>query len=82
VWKDDELEVWSKELRSGGRAVVLLNRSAKEKSITATWESIGLSGQQSAAVRDLWMHKDLGNSTGKWSATVPLHGTVMVMVQP
>jgi alpha-galactosidase len=82
VWKDGDLEVWSKELQSGGRAVVLLNRSAKERSIATAWQTIGYSAKQRATVRDLWMHKDLGNFTGKWSAKVPSHGAVMVMVQP
>jgi alpha-galactosidase len=33
-------------------------------------------------VRDLWAHKDLGKSTGKFSAPVESHGVVMVTVKP
>jgi alpha-galactosidase len=36
----------------------------------------------SAAVRDLWAHKDLGKFTGKFSASVSSHGVVMMTVRP
>ena len=32
--------------------------------------------------RDLWAHKDLGKITGKYEATVPSHGVVMIKVMP
>jgi len=33
-------------------------------------------------VRDLWQHKDLGAFTGKFSAPVPSHGVIMIIVRP
>jgi alpha-galactosidase len=33
-------------------------------------------------VRDLWAHKDLGKISGKYEASVPSHGVVMVKVMP
>jgi alpha-galactosidase len=60
VWKDGDLEVWAKQLQDGGRAVVLLNRGASEQPVTVNWEQIGYPSHLSAAVRDLWAHKDLG----------------------
>jgi alpha-galactosidase len=36
----------------------------------------------SAKVHDLWEKKDLGEMTGKFTATVPSHGVVMVTVKP
>jgi alpha-galactosidase len=74
--------VWAKQLKDGSRAVVLLNRSASEQEITATWEDIGYPPSISASVRDLWQHKDLGKMGGKISARVPSHGAVMVTVKP
>jgi alpha-galactosidase len=82
VWKDGDLEVWAKQLHDGGRTVVLLNRGASEQPITVNWEQIGYPSHLSAAVRDLWAHKDLGKFTGKFSAPVVSHGVVMVTVKP
>jgi alpha-galactosidase len=82
VWKDGDLEVWAKQLHDGGRAVVLLNRGASEQPITVNWEQVGYPSHLSAAVRDLWAHKDLGKFTGKFSASVVSHGVVMVTVKP
>ena len=82
VWKDGDLEVWSKQLQDGNRAVLLLNRGSSQQTVTATWEQIGYPGHVSAAVRDLWAHKDLGKFTGKFSAPVESHGVVVVAVRP
>jgi alpha-galactosidase len=82
VVKNGDLEVWSKQLKDGSRAVILLNRGASEQQITANWEDIGYPSSVSASVRDLWQHKDLGKFTGKFSATVASHGVVMVTVKP
>jgi alpha-galactosidase len=82
VWKDGDLEVWGKQMQDGTRAVILLNRGASSHEIAVTWEHIGYPGHLSAAVRDLWAHKDLGKFTGKFSAPVESHGVVMVTVRP
>jgi alpha-galactosidase len=82
VKKDGDLEVWSKQLADGGRAMVLLNRGAKQATITALWPDIGYPSTLAADVRDLWGHRDLDESTGYFSAIVPSHGVVMVRVTP
>jgi alpha-galactosidase len=82
VGKDGDLEVWSKQLQDGSRAVLLLNRGPSQQTVTATWEQIGYPGHMSAAVHDLWAHKDLGKMTGKFSAQVESHGVVVVTVKP
>jgi len=82
VWKDGDLEVWSKALAGGGRAVILFNRGETEKEITAKWTDLDYPDSLSASVRDLWDKKDLGKSTGKFSAKVRGHRVVMVMVKP
>ena len=75
-----DLQVWMKPLGDGSRAVVLLNRSALQTAIPATWRGIGIGG--TARVRDLWTHTDLGTFTRRFSATVPAHGVVMVRITP
>jgi alpha-galactosidase len=82
LWKSGDLEVWAKEMRDGSRTVILFNSSATQQEITASWVDIGYPAQVSASVRDLWMHKDLGKFTGKFSATVESHGVVMITVRP
>jgi alpha-galactosidase len=62
--------------------VILLNRGATEQQITANWEDLGYPNTVSAAVRDLWQHKELGKFAGKFSATVASHGVVMITVKP
>ncbi|HYP77707.1 MAG TPA: glycoside hydrolase family 27 protein [Polyangiaceae bacterium] len=76
-----DLEVWSKELSgSNTRAVALFNRSSASASITVQWSQIGLPAG-AATVRDLWAAKDLGPSTGSYTATsVPSHSVVMLKI--
>jgi alpha-galactosidase len=82
VAKNGDLEVWAKQMKDGSRAVILLNRGGTEQPITAYWEDLGYPSEVGAAVRDLWLHKDLGKFSGKFSATVASHGVAMVTVRP
>jgi len=82
VKKDGDSEVWSKELKDGSRAVILLNRGASETEISVAWSDIGYPDHLSASVRDLWAAKDLGKFVGSFRASVPSHGVVMVVVRP
>ncbi len=75
-----DLQVWAKPLSDGSRAVVLFNRSALQTVITASWRALGIRGP--ARVRDLWTHAELGTFPGRFMATVPAHGVVMVRVSP
>ncbi len=74
------LEVWSKDLADGSKALVLLNRNEEPATIRAKWSDAGLSGRQ--RVRDLWRHKDVGVFTDEFSADVPRQGTVLVRMWP
>jgi alpha-galactosidase len=82
VKADADCEVWSKQLKDGSRAVVLFNRRATDTMISFTWEDIGYPAHIYATVRDLWAHKDVGKFDGKWVASVPSHGVVMIKVTP
>lgn len=69
------------EFTSGQYAVLLLNRSTSANSITVNWSDLGLVPGSSAAVRDLWLHQDLGDFTGSFTAAnIPPHGTVLLKV--
>jgi alpha-galactosidase len=82
VKKTGDLEVWSKQLADGGRAVILLNRSKAPANISAAWSDIGYPDDLKADVRNLWTAKDLGKLSGSYSAEVPSHGVVMLRVKP
>lgn len=82
VQKNGDLEVWARPLHDGSRAVILFNRGNTEQEIAVNWEDLDYPNHLSALVRDLWQKKDLGKFTGKFSATVPSHGVVMITVKP
>jgi alpha-galactosidase len=82
VRKNGDLEVWSKQLQDGSRAVVLLNRGTKDAEIGVSWEDLEYPAHLSARVRDLWQAKDLGERKAMFSATVAPHSVVMVTVKP
>ena len=82
VSKNGDSEVWAKQMKDGSRAVALLNRGASDTDISVSWEDLGYPAHLSAAVRDLWAKKDVGKSTGTFSAKVPSHGVVMLRVTP
>jgi alpha-galactosidase len=82
VKKDGDLEIWSKQLADGGRAVALLNRGKAAAKISVAWTDIGYPDTVSASVRDLWAKKDVGHKAGGYSAEVPSHGVVMLKVMP
>jgi alpha-galactosidase len=80
ITKDEDLEVWAKEMEDGSKAVGLFNRGEMEATVTAKWSDLGLAGKQS--VRDLWRQKDLGAFEGQFQAAVPRHGVVMLRLRP
>ncbi len=82
VKKMGDLEVWSKQLADGGRAVALVNRGAGAAKVSVAWRDIGYPDAVAASVRDLWAKKDGKKVSGEYSAEVPSHGVVMVTVKP
>jgi alpha-galactosidase len=78
VWEPvPDLQVWAKPLRNGTHAVVLLNRSAKADTISAYLSRIGIR-TDSASVRDLWSHAEIGKVKGRFSAAVKPHSALML----
>lgn len=75
----DGLEVWSRELADGSRAVALFNRSDDEAVVRADWPQLNLTGRH--AVRDLWQRKDLPAADGHLETLVPSHGAVLLRLR-
>jgi alpha-galactosidase len=82
VKKTGDLEIWSKQLQDGGRAVALLNRGPAAAKISVAWTDIGYPDAISASVRDLWTKKESSMVKGGYSVEVPSHGVVMIRVKP
>ncbi|MDQ2730670.1 MAG: NPCBM/NEW2 domain-containing protein [Armatimonadota bacterium] len=78
--QDGETEVWARNLADGSMAVGLFNRGGEAAPVTAHWDDLELIGTQ--PVRDLWLHKDLGDSTDSFTATVPAHGAMLLKIGP
>jgi alpha-galactosidase len=82
VKKDGDIEVWSRPLADGSRAVALLNRSANPLAIGVAWTDIGYPSALRATVRDLWTDKEAKDQSDHFAAQVPSHGVVMVTIKP
>jgi alpha-galactosidase len=83
VRKDGDLEVWSRELAGGNRAVLLLNRGKAAADMRFSWAEIGYPDKLRATVHDLWKGSDVTTTAGSWTAQgVPSHGVVVVTVKP
>lgn len=81
VWKQGPLEVWSKPLADGGRAVALWNRGAAPAAITTDWAMLGYPATLKMRARDLWQHRDLGSQSKRFTATVGAHDVVMITLR-
>jgi alpha-galactosidase len=78
--RQDETEVWAKDMADGSKAVGLFNRGESAEDVTVKWEDLGLSG--SCRVRDLWRQKDAGKFDGSFTANVPRHGVYLLRIWP
>ncbi|MGD6755788.1 hypothetical protein [Streptomyces sp. BH105] len=72
-------ERWAGQLPDGTWAVALFNRGDAATTRSLDLGTLGISG--TAAVRDLWQHKDLGR-TQTIEAELPAHGVLLAKVTP
>jgi alpha-galactosidase len=80
IRQEGPLEVWSKPLADGSKAVGMFNTDWGPMPIRVNFREIGIPG--SATVRDLWAQKDLGRLEESFTAQVPKHGVAMVKIAP
>jgi alpha-galactosidase len=78
VSQNGELEVWSKPLGGGAVAVGLFNRGTSAAEMSVKLSDVGASG----AVTDLWSGKNVKAKDGEVKASVPMHGVVLLRVEP
>lgn len=79
IHQEGPLEIWMKPLADGSKVVALFNLDWGPMPMTVAFSELGLEGPHS--VRDLWAHKDLGEFQDDFTATVPKHGVVVIMVK-
>jgi alpha-galactosidase len=90
--KKDSLEIWYKPLADNEWAVCFLNRDSLSKSIDYNWaEQNVMDGFAKRvtnfpfvtySVRDVWTHKDLGNTKTNLKAQLPPHDVLMLRLKP
>jgi alpha-galactosidase len=79
VWQEGPLEIWMKPLRDGSIAVGMFNRGYTISEMKLPFSLVGIKGK--AAVRDVWKHQELGESSEEFTTTVPRHGVVMLRIR-
>jgi alpha-galactosidase len=72
-------EIWTRPLAKGGDAVAAFNRGPAAAEMTIDFAALGVD-PKGRTVRDLWTHKNVSVRGGKYTATVPSHGSLLLRV--
>ncbi len=67
-----EYEIFLKPLSGGDTAICLFNRSEKVKNVEVKWSDYKISSE--FRLRDMWKHKDVGNTATPLKVQIPVHG--------
>ncbi len=78
IVQDKNVEVWVKELADGSKAVGIFNLGEEPVKYPLSLQTLGFG--RPCTVRDLWRQKDLGNSTGSFTANINRHGVTLVKI--
>jgi hypothetical protein len=73
-------QVWGTKNADGSYTVALFNLADSPASVTASWASLGFTGN--ASVRDLWNKANLGTYKNKITEALPAHGSRLFTVKP
>jgi alpha-galactosidase len=79
VWAEGPIEVWSRTLADGSKAVGVFNRHPSVMTATVDFKKLGFAGPVKA--KDLWQGKDLEASAAPITVKVPGHGVVFLRVR-
>jgi alpha-galactosidase len=72
-------EIWTRPLAKGAYAIAAFNRGPSAAVMTIDFAALGVD-PRGKAVRDLWAHKTVTVRDGRYTATVPSHGAVLLRV--
>lgn len=74
-----EHEIWIKPLSGGDFALCFLNRDEQAWKLVYDWSQLSqLDASKTYSLRDLWKHKDSGNTASPLKAEIPAHGVLML----
>ncbi len=76
VIKNENIQVWVKELADGNKAVGIFNLGDKTENYRLDLKKAVRLNE--CSIRDLWKQKDLGKMNGTYEALIPSHGVVLV----
>lgn len=78
IYQKDSLEIWLKPLgeKSDQQAIAVLNRGEQTASFELTPELAKI--QKDAKLRDLWLHKNVGEMGNSLPLKIPGHGIVVL----
>lgn len=80
LWSQGPLEIWTRNLADGSKAVGLFNRNAGASIVSLDLKLFGW--QRAAKVRDVWQHQDLQAIYDSQAYLVPRHGVVLLVIHP
>ena len=72
-------DVWARPLANGDTAVLLVNRTDRDRLVKTDATELGLAESPLYAARDLWQHKTF-SSAGTFSGYLPPHGARMLRI--
>jgi hypothetical protein len=79
IIKNDQYQVWVKDLEDGSKAIGIFNISDTYSTIKIAWKDIGLTNSQ--RVRDVWRLTDEGTIKDAYTASIPPHGVKLLRVK-
>lgn len=78
VSAEGPIEIWSRTLADGSKAVGIFNRQPSALSTQVDFRTLGFT--HAVKARDLWLSKDLGTLNAPYTVTVPGHGVLFLRV--
>ncbi len=80
LFRNDSLIVWTADAtETNEKYFAVFNLSMESKQIEIQINQIGI--KTKATIRDLWEHKNMGEFSEKFSATIPAHGSGLYLSQ-
>jgi len=77
ILTEDDIDVWVKQLSQGKKkAIAIINRGSKDQVFTLNAAKLNIN--KSSKLRDLWLHKDLGEIGAEKTFTIAKHGIVVI----
>jgi len=80
VSAEGPIEVWSRPLADGSKAVGIFNRHQLPLAAHVDFHTMGYS--HAVKAKDLWQGKDFGSIGPAYTVTIPAHGVVFLKVWP